>query len=94
MRGPYLVLSDRLHFGINFKLRLVELIFGLIIFSTITFHTDRFDYSSRIPNAEHTCVGHIISLFFTMRSFYMSVYDVSAYSSFQRTFYDDTPPIL
>jgi hypothetical protein len=30
----------------------------------------------RMPNADHVCVGHIISLFFTMRSFYMSVYDV------------------
>ncbi len=29
-----------------------------------------------MPNADHVCVGHIISLFFTMRSFYMSVYDV------------------
>ncbi|UJR29763.1 hypothetical protein I4U23_017311 [Adineta vaga] len=29
----------------------------------------------RMPNADHVCVGHIISLFFTMRSFYMSVYD-------------------
>ena len=28
-----------------------------------------------MPNADHVCVGHIISLFFTMRSFYMSVYD-------------------
>ncbi|CAF3581131.1 unnamed protein product [Rotaria sp. Silwood1] len=32
-------------------------------------------YLRRIPNAEHTCIGHIISLFFTMRSFYLSIYD-------------------
>ncbi len=30
----------------------------------------------RMPNADHVCVGHIISIFFTMRTFYMSVYDV------------------
>lgn len=29
----------------------------------------------RMPNADHICVGHIMSLFFTMRSFYMSIYD-------------------
>ena len=29
----------------------------------------------RLPNAEHSCAGHEISLFFSMRSFYMSVYD-------------------
>ena len=28
-----------------------------------------------MPNADHACVGHIRSLFFSMRSFYMSVYD-------------------
>jgi hypothetical protein len=34
-------------------------------------------YYRRLPNAEHSCAGHEVSLFFTMRSFYMSVYDVS-----------------
>jgi PhoPQ-activated pathogenicity-related protein len=29
----------------------------------------------RLPNAEHSCAGHEISLFLTMRSFYLSVYD-------------------
>jgi PhoPQ-activated pathogenicity-related protein len=29
----------------------------------------------RLPNAEHSCAGHEISLFFTMRSFYLSLYD-------------------
>ncbi|CAF0836916.1 unnamed protein product [Adineta ricciae] len=29
----------------------------------------------RMLNADHSCVGHIISLFFSMRSFYISVYD-------------------
>ncbi|CAF0982013.1 unnamed protein product [Adineta steineri] len=32
-------------------------------------------YLRRMPNADHVCVGHITSLFFTMRSFYMSIYD-------------------
>ena len=31
----------------------------------------------RLPNAEHSCAGHEISLFFTMRSLYLSIYDVS-----------------
>ena len=34
-------------------------------------------YKRRLPNAEHSCAGHEISLFFTMRSFYLSIYDVS-----------------
>jgi len=29
----------------------------------------------RLPNAEHSCAGHEISLFFSMRSFYLSIYD-------------------
>ena len=29
----------------------------------------------RLPNAEHSWAGHDISLFFSLRSFYMSVYD-------------------
>ncbi|CAF3515250.1 unnamed protein product [Adineta steineri] len=32
-------------------------------------------YLRRLPNAEHSCAGHEISLFFTMRSFYLSIYD-------------------
>ncbi|CAF1507531.1 unnamed protein product [Adineta steineri] len=32
-------------------------------------------YLRRIPNADHVCVGHIISYFLTMRSFYISIYD-------------------
>ncbi len=31
----------------------------------------------RLPNAEHSCAGHEISIFFTMRSFYLSIYEVS-----------------
>ena len=34
-------------------------------------------FLSRLPNAEHSCAGHEISLFFSMRSFYLSLYDVS-----------------
>ena len=34
-------------------------------------------YLRRLANAEHSCAGHEISLFLTMRSFYLSVYDVS-----------------
>jgi len=36
----------------------------------------------RLPNAEHSCAGHEISLFFTMRSFYMSIYDKQTLPSF------------
>ncbi|CAF1377561.1 unnamed protein product [Adineta steineri] len=32
-------------------------------------------YLRRIPNADHVCVGHVISYFLTMRSFYISIYD-------------------
>jgi len=39
----------------------------------------------RLPNAEHTCAGHEISLFFTMRSFYMSIYDNRPLPSFKWT---------
>lgn len=28
----------------------------------------------RLPNAEHTCAGHLTSVFFSMRSFFLSVY--------------------
>lgn len=37
----------------------------------------------RLPNAEHSCAGHQISLFFTMRSFYLNVYEVSLYKVFR-----------
>ncbi|KAI3378793.1 hypothetical protein SNEBB_000793 [Seison nebaliae] len=30
-------------------------------------------YLRRIPNAEHTCVGHIISLYFSLRTFFLSL---------------------
>ena len=30
----------------------------------------------RLPNAEHSCAGHEISLFFSMRSFFLSAYTV------------------
>ena len=30
----------------------------------------------RIPNAEHSLAGHALSVFLTIRSLYMSVYDV------------------
>jgi hypothetical protein len=29
----------------------------------------------RLPNAEHSCAGHEISIFFTLRSFFLSVYE-------------------
>ncbi|CAF1051330.1 unnamed protein product [Rotaria magnacalcarata] len=32
-------------------------------------------YLRRLPNADHSCAGHEISLFWTMRSFYLSVYE-------------------
>ena len=41
-----------------------------------SYSTKTTKYSRRIPNAEHQCVGHLISIFFTMRSFYLSIYDV------------------
>jgi PhoPQ-activated pathogenicity-related protein len=31
----------------------------------------------RLPNGEHSCAGHEISIFFTLRSFFLSVYNVS-----------------
>lgn len=31
----------------------------------------------KIPNAEHSCAGHEISMFFSMRSFFLSVYNVT-----------------
>ena len=31
----------------------------------------------RLPNAEHSCAGHEISMFFTMRSFFLSCYEVN-----------------
>ena len=34
----------------------------------------------RIPNAEHSCAGHEISLFFSMRSFFLSVYNVNLFN--------------
>lgn len=37
----------------------------------------------RIPNAEHSCTGHETSLFFTMLSFYLSVYDVKNIEPFE-----------
>jgi hypothetical protein len=33
----------------------------------------------RIPNAEHSCAGHAISIFFSIRSLYISLYDVCFY---------------
>ncbi|CAF1001048.1 unnamed protein product [Adineta steineri] len=39
----------------------------------------------RLPNAEHSCAGHEISLFFTMRSFYLSIYDNRPLPSFKWT---------
>jgi PhoPQ-activated pathogenicity-related protein len=30
----------------------------------------------RLPNAEHSCAGHEISILFTLRSFFLSVYEV------------------
>ncbi|CAF1002204.1 unnamed protein product [Rotaria sordida] len=39
----------------------------------------------RIPNAEHSCAGHEISIFFTMRSFYLSIYDNRPLPSFKWT---------
>ncbi|CAF3739734.1 unnamed protein product [Rotaria magnacalcarata] len=32
-------------------------------------------YLRRIPNAEHQCIGHLISIVLTIQSFYLSVYD-------------------
>ncbi|CAF4877849.1 unnamed protein product [Rotaria sp. Silwood1] len=32
-------------------------------------------YLRRLPNADHSCAGHEISLFWTMRSFYLSIYE-------------------
>ncbi len=31
----------------------------------------------RLPNAEHSCAGHEISIFFTLRSFFLSAYNVN-----------------
>ena len=31
----------------------------------------------RIPNAEHTCAGHLISIILTLRSFFLSIHYVS-----------------
>jgi hypothetical protein len=39
--------------------------------------TDNKAYFRRLPNAEHSCAGHEISLFFSIRSFLINVYEVS-----------------
>lgn len=40
-------------------------------------------YIRRLANAEHSCAGHEISLFFTMRSFFTSIYDNKPLPSFK-----------
>lgn len=42
-------------------------------------------YLRRLANAEHSCAGHEISLFFSMRSFYLSIYDNKPLPSFKWT---------
>ncbi|CAF1644495.1 unnamed protein product [Adineta ricciae] len=42
-------------------------------------------YIRRLPNADHSCAGHEISLFLTMRSFYLSIYDNRTLPSFTWT---------
>lgn len=39
----------------------------------------------RLPNAEHSCAGHEVSLFFSMRSFYLSIYENRPLPSFTWT---------
>ncbi|CAF4262699.1 unnamed protein product [Rotaria sp. Silwood2] len=40
-------------------------------------------YLRRIPNAEHQCVGHLISIVLTIRSFYLSIYEKQPLPSLQ-----------
>ncbi|CAF1416794.1 unnamed protein product [Adineta ricciae] len=47
--------------------------------------TNHSSFLRRLPNAEHSCAGHEISLFLTMRSFYLSVYDDKPLPSFKWT---------
>ena len=57
----------------------VERIYGMTDkFLSFTLNNCSFYYSRRIPNAEHQCIGHLISILFTIRSFYLSVYEVGA----------------
>jgi PhoPQ-activated pathogenicity-related protein len=44
--------------------------------SNLTAVTNRSALIRRLPNAEHSCAGHEISTFFTMRSHFLSVYEV------------------
>lgn len=41
----------------------------------------------RLPNAEHSCAGHEISMFFTMRSFFLSSYEVNYFILFIKIFF-------
>ncbi|CAF4033406.1 unnamed protein product, partial [Rotaria sordida] len=40
-------------------------------------------YLRRIPNAEHQCIGHLISIVLTIRSFYLSIYEKQTLPSLQ-----------
>ncbi|CAF1366345.1 unnamed protein product, partial [Rotaria sordida] len=40
-------------------------------------------YLRRIPNAKHQCIGHLISIVLTIRSFYLSIYEKQTLPSLQ-----------
>lgn len=42
----------------------------------LTAATDGSALMRRIPNAEHSCAGHGVSIFLTIRSLFTSLYDV------------------
>jgi len=67
----------RMLFGIRYKLPLVVHIWGIWKQTKKTKKINKNFQSRRLANAEHSCAGHEISLFFSMRSFYLSIYDVS-----------------
>jgi hypothetical protein len=48
------------------------------VFQTIKFILMLYRFlNRRLANADHSFAGHEFSLFFSMRSFYLSIYDVS-----------------
>ena len=62
-----------MHFGLIFKTQQEELIFGRK--KSLLIRKD-FVLNRRLVNAEHNCVAHRISIFLSIQTFYLSVYDV------------------
>lgn len=71
-------------FGKTFNLLLVAHFSGS--HKIVTYCNERSFYR-RIPNAEHQCIGHLISIVLTIQSFYLSVYEVKTDSIDKQTSY-------